>query len=86
MAFKKSIEVKNSGVSAEYWKISSMYMNGNEAHVTFELYKDQASRDAGKGLIDTFNLVLDQVDSDKIISNIYKSIKKEGVLVGAEDV
>lgn len=52
MALKKSIEIGNSGITGEYWRIRKDYRVINDQFIGYlECYKDQAAREANKSFI-----------------------------------
>lgn len=90
MALKKLIEINNSGVEADYIVLESFAYNKEAAKVEIQLaiYKDQATRDAGKEPINRVVLELDNEGTvkDGIASTLYKEIKKVDLFNGALDV
>lgn len=54
MALKKT-KTAGTGNTGEYWKVAQCNMNtlDNSCHITMCLYKDEASKDAGCGVMDS---------------------------------
>ena len=50
MAIEKNLEVKESGVFVEYWKITQLNINWHKknAYMVIEGFKDKEARDDGK--------------------------------------
>ncbi len=55
MALQKSIEIKNSGVEVEYWKVSQLNINWHkkESHCVLEGFLNKEARDADKLPLDS---------------------------------
>jgi hypothetical protein len=96
MALKKSKELRG-GVVAEYWRVESLAMDFNERTVAVRvaLYKDEVTRRAEKGWLDSFNVVLPQhlalqVETDLRTKNpveaMYGYLKQMEQFNGAADV
>lgn len=91
MALLKSFEVENSGINADYIRVSNVSVirigNSDRLVITCQLYKDQASRDAGKDPISTMSYTVDdQVTLDNISTDMYNILKTLPDFTGAADV
>ncbi len=81
MALKKTVE-QASGVSGEYWKITSINVDKKRMQlvVTISLFKDKAAADSDKASLNrvgfTFPVVKDELDSD-LFALGYEKIKAE---------
>ena len=86
MALKKKIEIKNSGVEVEYWKITQLNINWHSmfANCVLEGFLDKASRDAGKLPLDSRSWGFDESNfpftiEGKNVEEAYNYIKTEEV-------
>ena len=91
MAFKKEFEVNDTGFSAEYVRIEEIVIfreTGKDfINVRCGLYKDQASRDAGKKPITEIHIKIDNDDMlSKVINDTYNKMKAMKEFEGALDV
>lgn len=89
MALQKEFEVNNSGITADYLKVSQVAIDasGNNILVQVDMYKDAAARQAGKAPIShiNINLALDAITTN-FVELVYEEIKKLEQLQGALDV
>lgn len=90
MALKKSIEINNSGINAEYLMIEyvDIVKDSPVIAVRLAVYKDKASRDSGKKPIERVEVKLDKNAAleQALIGTLYTSLKNLPELDGAEDV
>ena len=90
MALLKELEVKDTGFTANYIRVLNVTFLPDETSqvvVQCGLYKDQASRDAGKEPILnlTFNTSSQEM-IDQLVDICYTELKKQPELDGAVDV
>lgn len=90
MALLKDIEIKNSGLVANYIAIDSvismrdLQTNTFSTTICFALYKDQAARQNGKAPIDTHSVVVNDIAFvESIIALSYSKLKE--IVTGAID-
>lgn len=89
MALKKELEVNESGITAEYSKISAVKIEANrgELIVIMDLYANQVKRDEGKKPISniTVNFNMETIGSS-VLELLYNEIKKLAEFEGSTDV
>jgi len=90
MALKKSIEINNSGITAEYLMIEyvDIVKDSDVIAVRLAVFKDKASRDLGKHPIERVEIKVSKSAALEmsIIGALYNSLKNLPELDGAEDV
>ena len=91
MALVKTFEVRDSGINAEYVKISNINLvkSGDviTLNITCEVFKDQAARDAGKNPISVLSYnTQDPAILDSISTEVYNLLKTLPDFTGAVDV
>ena len=92
MAIKKEIEIGNSGLTCEYWKITAIDLKGLSGEVRLSGYKDKDCRDTGKEpffnkmIKTTYTLEEMNLENNNIIKDSYEQIKKLEEFTESEDV
>jgi len=98
MALQKPIEVKNSGVYAEYWRITVIHADfqHESGNLVMAGYLDQNTRAAGKEPIHTISISFDSQGlgfpfdltdpTTSIATQLYNWLKTHPLFDGAVDV
>jgi hypothetical protein len=81
MAIKKTLNL-SSGFDAEYLQLAHIqHHKGGEVHVTFNLFKNKAARDAGKDPV--IQKVFSVTMPDRALRDIYSAVQDS---IGGEEV
>ena len=91
MAIKKEIEIGNSGLTCDYWKITGITLRGLSGEVRLSGYKDKDCRDNNKEPF--FNKMIKvaytleemNLENNNIIKNSYEQIKNLEEFSESED-
>jgi hypothetical protein len=93
MALKKQIEVRGSGVNAEYLRVEDIQLvsSSNELRISVGLYINKAARDSGKNPIDILNISINGAKEMTLVGNnliemTYNKIKELESFSDAVDV
>ena len=92
MAIKKEIEIGNSGLTCEYWKITAIDLRGLSGEVRLSGYKNKDCRDNNKepffNKMVTTEYTIEEMnkENNNIIKDSYEQIKKLEEFIGSEDV
>jgi hypothetical protein len=93
MALKKEIEVRDTGVKADYLRVEDIQFSKvhNELRIHIGLYLSKGHKDNGKSPIDTLNVLITEASlatltGSNIIEMAYNKIKELPEFADALDV